>query len=133
MKEKLIKLKELFEKCKGLDRESTEEITQTALQIFEYILYKMKSGNTEEKNEALILSQELKKLLEEQASLALKELNMTPEQLQSFMNNNMNFSKDEWEALENAKTTVNNYEENLGLIHKEKPHNKINKKAWIAS
>ena len=138
MKERIIQLKEMFQSCKGINTEVSEKIVQETLKIFEYILYKTQSNIPEERQEAAELANELKTLLDEQSSTALKELNMTPEQLETFVSNNRNFSKEEWQALQNAKNSVNNYKSNLvkdGVIPEEEkaPKKYINKKAWIAS
>jgi len=139
MKERIVRLKELFENAGGLSKEVSKEIVDEMTEIFEYILYRINSPVPEEKKEALEIASELKHLLESQQEKAQSVMNMTPEQLSAFVNNNNNFSKEEWQALQNAKASVENFKSSLvkeGILkgqEEKTPKKYLSKKTWIPS
>jgi hypothetical protein len=143
MNDKTNKLKELFENFNEITPDSMQDLVGESIKAFEGILAKLDSPDEEEKKNALKEMEQMKAIMEEQAEKALEKAGLNKDSLGDFINNPDNFSPEEWLALQNAKTDLDSYKDELlesGLIEKQPKSPEKKKKTshhkpkkWISS
>ncbi|MBF8263140.1 MAG: hypothetical protein HW387_805 [Parachlamydiales bacterium] len=112
----LKQIEELFENPDQFSPENMEKLVNETVTFFNDMKIKLESPDQKVREEALNVASQLKAKLEEQAKTLCKSIGMDPAALESYINTPNNFSTDEWQAMENAKTEIANYKASLAKM-----------------
>ena len=108
-------LQETFGGGVNFTPEKLQGLIQETMKAFSLIQTKIQSKDPKEKEEGLLMALELKAALEQQAETLCKSVGMSPAQLNDFVENAENFSKDEWDTLGVAKKELDVLKNGLGV------------------
>lgn len=138
----LEKFDEFFNSPEGLSMPRIESFVHESLKFLDQLKEKLENGTEEEKQKAMKSAQELQKKMMEQAEKALKASGLSQKDLEKFLTQPANFSSEEWDVLNRAKSEMSEYQKDMskgGMIappkhdqHKQaKPTKKPGKGGWI--
>jgi len=132
------KIEELFEHPDHFTPENIGGMVQEMTQFFGDLKAKLTSSDTKEREEAQKLADELKTKLEEQVVKLCESLGIDPQVIAQYINTSANFSPEEWQAMEKAKTELEQYKESLmkmdsgeAVAHKRNKSRPKSVKEWI--
>lgn len=117
--------------------EKLQALIQDTLKVFQDLQQRINSSNPEDREEALGAALELKNALETQAAALAQSVGMDPNQLEKFIENPSNFSKEEWEAMGSARQDLTDFQQHLtrSINHpipsSTTPKKRVSKSEWI--
>jgi hypothetical protein len=107
------KIEELFKNPGQFTPENMGGMIQEMTQFFGDLKAKLTSSDVKDREEAQKIADELKAKLEEQVIKLCETLGMDPQVIAQYINTPSNFSPEEWQAMEKAKTELESYKESL--------------------
>ena len=113
------KIEELFENPEQFTPENIGGMVQEMTQFFGDLKAKLASPDVKEREEAQKIAGELKAKLEDQVMKLCETLGMDPEVIAQYINTPTNFTSEEWQAMEKAKTELESYKESLLKMNSE--------------
>ncbi len=136
MNKSLDQIEKLKEQLGDISPENLEGVIHNSLKLFHEVLQKLQSEDPKEKEKALEMAESLRKSLQEQSEKAMEAVAMSAKELEAFTNNPDNFSQEEWEALQEAKKNLTDFQKDAkerGLVHSPsvKKAKKQKSKLWI--
>ncbi len=105
------KIEELFGHPEQFTPENMENLIHETVKFFNELKTKIDSSDAKVREEALQVASSLKTKLEEQALALCESIGMNPQTLEAYINTPTNFSVEEWQAMEKAKTELENYKQ----------------------
>jgi hypothetical protein len=111
----LEKFEELFKNPARFSPENMESLINETLKFFGELRKRLESPDAKVREEALNEASALKAKLEEQALALCKQAGLDPQAMEAYVKNPINFSSEEWDAMEKAKTDIASYQQELGI------------------
>jgi hypothetical protein len=134
----LKKMEEFFKSPEKFSPDHLEEFIQETLEYFSSLRSKMTSPEAASREEAMQTAVNLKEELEQQMLTLCQSLNMSTQEIETYINASKHFSADEWKAMEKARQELDQYKEAVANMEPEssrskKPQNKKPKvvKDWL--
>jgi ATP-dependent Clp protease ATP-binding subunit ClpA len=106
-------IREAFSNPEKFTPEAMETLVHDTLSFFNALRVQLESKDDREKAEAIQLAALLKAELEAQALRLCKTAGMDPQALEAFIKNPSHFSSEEWQAMEQAKGALDEYNQDL--------------------
>lgn len=128
-------LKAIIEKAKKTDFTDIDKAAHDLVHFFIKIQDRLSSDDDKERAAALQDLETLQKELDAYTVHAVEKSGMSPNELHQYMNNQENFSNEEWERLQAAQKELKDYEHELIRSTKgaKSPQAKTQKKGSKAS
>ncbi len=121
MKEEFKRLLDLFSLSQEGKLASVDEVLKESVVFFDKLKDVFKTGSEDEKKEMLhVMNQMYSKLLTESQTL-VKKSGMTDEQLEQFCDNPQNFTKEQWQMMEEARRQMLNSGREISRYLQGKP------------
>lgn len=113
------KIEELFGHPEKFTAENLENLVQEAIRFFTEMKTSIESPDIKVREEALKLADSLKTKLHEQAYSLCEAIGMDPETIESYINTATNFSPEEWQAMEKARSELEDYKNAISKMQSE--------------
>lgn len=106
LKEEYHRLMSLFHEAAEGKIPNLEEVFTQSLEFFEHLKIQIVKGSQEEKQEALQMMSEMYAQMIAESKRICERSGMTEEQLLSFAENPINFSLDQWNAIQASREKI---------------------------
>ncbi len=118
-------IKDALNDITQLTPEKLQALVQDTLVAFQSIQAKVTSNDESEKEEGLKIAIELKAAMEEQVATLQKKLDMSPDQIEEYMANPANFSREEFKSMNESKKNLEQFKsevepKTVPISHKKK-------------
>lgn len=124
----LQKIDKLFGSPDQFSPENMETLVHETIQFFNELKTKLESSDEKVREEALQTASLLKTKLEEQALKLCESIGMDPQSLESYISSPANFSSEEWQAMEKAKSEIKNYKDSAMKLESGEKTTTVQKK-----
>ena len=109
----------LFANLDKPDVQKLELLVAETLKAFEYLRDKLQSPDENVKKEAMELTYQLQRKLEDLAEIALANAGLDKDQLQNLLSNPRNFSEAQWNTFKKSEKSIAEYKEDILKHQKE--------------
>jgi predicted solute-binding protein len=102
-------IKEALENITQLTPEKLQELVQETLAAFHTIQEQVSSTNEADREQGLRSAIELKAVMEENVKKLQEKLGMSPEEIENYLSNSANFSKNQYKAMDESKKDLEQF------------------------
>ena len=119
-------LKDALSDITNLTPEKLQALVQDTVVAFQAIQSKVTSASEWEREEGLQIAVELKSAMEDQVLKLQEKLGMNPEEIEAYLANPANFSKDELKSMDESKRELDYFKKDAEAeaLHPKKKHKK---------
>lgn len=124
--------------------EELDGVFKSSIEFFDKFKYVLENGTPEEKNEIMNEVMQLQEKLQQETEKMCSETGLSEDQLKEYAQSKDNFSDEEWESIQSAKSKLEQQAEELASVlpapkkkasseKKGKPPGAPKKKKWVKS
>ena len=144
MHDEFRKIMSFFSLSPDQKADELDGVFKSSIEFFDKFKYILENGTPEEKNEIMNEVMQLQEKLQQETEKMCSETGLSEEQLKEYAQSKDNFSDEEWESIQAAKTKLESQAEELSAVlpaakkkepseRKGKAPGAPKKKKWVKS